>query len=258
MLWIAFFFGGGGGGGGGGYSPSGPIPQMPVQFATWITQNIPIQVFIANGGVLPPGFTPELAEQLKEFCQQNNISQKDYYHLVANPNLAPILNKFCEEFPSDENTVGNNNQTPIGPNDPQPPIGEGQYCDVLKKIVFDCALNADQAEWLGENEELFTPISFLLNNNQTPVVREMIVSATTFSFNLQQAQWLLGNTDNISQFYNLVQNNNIQYAQSKVEAAQLHLQLLMSDPEYFTLNQEMAIWPTWMWELVAGAFQIVA
>ena len=190
-----------GGTGGGGISistpvPNGPSPQTPPQFAQFISQNMPLEVFNTLNGVLPPGFTPELALQLQALHLQDALSVDEFNHLLVNPTLIPLLLDFCMEFPSDDNSVGTNNQTPVGPNDPQPTIGEGQYCDVFKKIVLDCKLDFAQAKWLGGNKEEFDQINTFLRKHQWDAAA------------VQTMQWYI-NSNAKGTFPNFVEDDNL-------------------------------------------------
>jgi hypothetical protein len=149
--------GGGSGGGTGGSGGSNPPPT----FTDILTNNIPVGVFIANGGTLPPGFTETLAQQLQQFYQEIGLTQKEYYHLLANPNLIPILLNFCTTFPPPPNT-GTIEGTLQGGNNPYGSNDETQLCKYLRDIVFTCELDALQGKWLANNvQEIFRIHEFL-------------------------------------------------------------------------------------------------
>lgn len=136
-------WGSGGPGGGSGGGSGTPPPN----FTDILTQNIPVDVFIANGGVLPAGFTVELAEKLQEYDDQYPLSQEEYYHLKDNPNLIPILLNFCKEHPAPSEGT-QQGSSPGEPNDPHLLLDETQLCERFRTIVFECKLTVPQAEWL--------------------------------------------------------------------------------------------------------------
>ncbi|MCC6280693.1 MAG: AHH domain-containing protein [Saprospiraceae bacterium] len=176
VVWVETFLdcettGGGSGGGGdtgGGWGsggtgtgggPLGPSPQTLTQFLNFITQNVQTGIFPA-GLVLPPGFTPELALQLQQFYQENGLTQGQYYHLLANPSLIPLLLNFCIEFPTPDNgTVTGETQ---GGNDPHEANDETQLCKYLQNIVFGCFIDSKQGKWLANStEDIFRMHKFL-------------------------------------------------------------------------------------------------
>ncbi|MBL7781357.1 MAG: AHH domain-containing protein [Saprospiraceae bacterium] len=163
--------GGGGSGGGPGWSggpggqgggPGGSTP--PPDFTDILTQNIPVSVFIANGGVLPPGFTEELAKKLQEYYQQNTVTQEEYYYLLANPNVIPLLLDFCTQFPTPPSD-GTIQGTALGePYDPYQ--DESNLCNFFRNIVFTCQLDAPQAKWLANSTPDVMQLHAFLNEHQ--------------------------------------------------------------------------------------------
>jgi hypothetical protein len=52
--------------------------------------------------------------------------------------------------------------------------------------------------------------------------------------------------------YNFNTTNSLQYQASVKEAMLVHVSLLMNDPDYLALNQQVSAWPGWMWEHTTG------
>ncbi len=148
---------GGGSGGSGGTGGNGGTP--PPTFIQILTNGIPIDVFIINGGVLPPGFTPELAKQLQQFYAEYGLTPDEYIHVLANPNLIPILMDFCTVYPPPVNN-GTIQGTTQG--NSYPPNDETQLCPYLQDLAFKCHLNAEQGKWLANStEDIFQMHNFL-------------------------------------------------------------------------------------------------
>ncbi|MCC6458937.1 MAG: hypothetical protein IT260_00610 [Saprospiraceae bacterium] len=197
----------GGNGGGNSYNPY-------TDFALLFNGTIPLNVFLANGGQLPEGYTSESFKQLVSANNSFKFTPRQIDSLLKHPEYIPII----------YNALFN-------------PVGEEA---AILKEVLDFAL----AHGLTPTE-----FQYLLLNY--PYFQKIKHIASKITLNTHQLGWLIANgaTFVTDQVYDFIQDTNIQDPITIQECVVAHLSFLIEDPEYAELNEAASLWPPWFWEI---------
>lgn len=140
------------------------------------------------------------------------------------------------------------------------PEWEGNFNNGLSNCVKEAIiddwfdLSGTEKDYLLGNNAFFDQVVAFVNskgctqdakNIAAKVIRVQIAAA----LNQTQLNWLFNQTSIINQVCNFVTTNTLQYQTSVKEAVSVHINMLMSDQDYFELNQLAASWPVWIWEI---------
>jgi hypothetical protein len=105
-----------------------------------------------------------LAKKLQEYHQQNTVTPEEYYYLLANPNVIPLLLDFCTQFPTPPSDGTIQGAAQGEPYDPYQ--DESNLCNFFRNIVFKCQLDAPQAKWLANSTPDVMQMHAFLNEHQ--------------------------------------------------------------------------------------------
>jgi hypothetical protein len=124
-------------------------------------------------------------------------------------------------------------------------------------------LEQDQVYLLDNDKELLAVIaSFVHNNlsNSLHLVDDIINLYKQANLSPQELSWLcqLSNFDVLSHIIEVKNNNNFEDPESVNIAASAYVKLHIAHPDFESLEDEMAVWPTWMWDIAGEVLVEVA
>lgn len=213
--------GGNGGGGGGGDTTSigsgggGASTSTPSYFSV-LSGSVPINIFLASGGTLPPGFDNQLFIQFVEIYKYFNFNREQVLWLEKNPDFIRMLYGLIPENP----VVGH---------------GEQGLSDIKALLNFAMAykINAEQFEFLAHNPSIFQKFKDL------PGLFTGENSAANLSTIPKHVQSVI----------NLLEREN--YSEDAQTFVDAHLNQMNNDVEYLDMVSATFLWPPIIWTIAA-------
>ena len=82
--------------------------------------------------------------------------------------------------------------------------------------------------------------------------------AQIFGWTQTDKDVLLSDSKIREQVIRFINNNQLHHSSSVKEALKVHLELLRTNPDYFSLNSAIGVWPGWMWDIAGDVLVEIA